>query len=70
MLTLFAGSLVLVTVAWIISPFLWQLLIDLGNFPGPKPESFLKGNLGQLFDPYSGWSFIGGISRQCMDFIS
>ncbi|KAK7676941.1 hypothetical protein QCA50_020059 [Cerrena zonata] len=43
---------------WIIWQFLRNYLIrsPLDNVPGPKPNSWFKGNIGQLFDRY-GWKF-------------
>ncbi|KAF5382211.1 hypothetical protein D9615_004271 [Tricholomella constricta] len=65
MLSLVAQGVLLYVVSWL----LWRSLrclrskTDVNNVPGPKSTSFIKGNLGQLFD-INGWDFHDHLATQ------
>ncbi|KAG6861367.1 hypothetical protein C0995_001100 [Termitomyces sp. Mi166 len=68
MLALLAQFLVLLALVWAFKRFLSKRDID--NIPGPKPDSFFKGNMAQMFNPSSvGWEFNAMISERCMRFL-
>ncbi|KNZ81927.1 Cytochrome P450 3A9 [Termitomyces sp. J132] len=63
MFVLLAQFLSLFTLVWAFKRFMSKG--DIGNIPGPKSESFIKGNMRQIFSASSvGWEFHSMMSEQ------
>ncbi|KAH0585095.1 hypothetical protein H2248_008356 [Termitomyces sp. 'cryptogamus'] len=63
MLVFLAQFVALLVLVWTFKRFLSKRDID--NIPGPKPESFIKGNMGQIFSASNvGWKIHSMISEQ------
>ncbi|KAG6915248.1 hypothetical protein DXG01_012522 [Tephrocybe rancida] len=68
MLTLISQGILLMVLGWVLRKLLSKTGLD--NIPGPESDSFITGNLRQLFDSKHGWDFNDMLTEQCMEFCS